>query len=94
MTGELWVEARSHFDQGSDIAADRYLAGSRRVDFRQEPEQSALAGAIPPHDAHAVAGVYPERDVAQGPELGAGHRRLAASSRSRTAHLIEYCLSE
>ena len=78
LPGELGIEARSHLDQGGDVAADRHLAGRRGIDPGQEPQQRALAGAVAADDAHAVAGLDLERDVAQGPELGAGHRRLPA----------------
>ena len=83
--GQLGVEARPHLDQGGDVAADREPAGCRRIDPRQQPQQSALAGAVAADDAHALALVDLEADVASAPRTrtrgtGDSRRKIRSSA--------------
>ena len=53
------------------------------IDLGQQAEQRALARAVAPDDSHPVAVRYPERDLAQGPELGVRRRATRGARRDR-----------
>ena len=64
------VEAGAERQQARDVADDVDGALVRLDDPGEDLEQRALAGAVRPDDGEALAVDDPERDVAEGPEVG------------------------
>jgi len=67
--GELGAEARPELDHGGDLSVDGAAALGGPEDAREDLQERALAGPIPPDDAHDLPGSHGERDPAKRPQV-------------------------
>ena len=63
------MEARTYLEEGGDTAAGADTSHSRACDLTEELEQGGLAGAVLADDAHHVALLDLEVDIAERPDI-------------------------
>ena len=78
---------------GATLPRTSTVPERRRIDPRQQSQQSTLAGSVAADDADALAMVDLRVDIPQRPELRDRNGRFAAQTRSNTARLNECPLS-
>ena len=66
--GQFGVKAGAHLQQRTDAPLDLHLPLGGCGDAREDLEQRALARAVAPDDAHDLAALHLEVDVAQRPD--------------------------